>query len=109
MHHTKISRITSQSRFNAIAIAAKSNSGIRLQFVNNMHNSNKKRNLEPMQNGHQIKISNRKKRNNRNMKFMMTITNSNIAVTIASIVHATITRLMSSNMHKKQRISTSAY
>jgi hypothetical protein len=48
MHHTKISRITSQSRFNAIAIAiaAKSNSGIRLQFVNNMHNSNKKRNVK---------------------------------------------------------------
>ena len=60
MHHTKISRITSQRRFNAIAIAiaAKSNSGIRLQFVNNMHNSNKKRNLKAMQNQHRKLKSN---------------------------------------------------
>ena len=47
---------TSQRRFNAIeiaiAIAAKSNSRIRLQFVNNMHNSNKKRNLKAMPNQH---------------------------------------------------------
>ena len=43
--HQNFTHHTSQSRFNAIAIAiaAKSNSGIRLQFVNNMHNSNKKR------------------------------------------------------------------
>ena len=56
--HQNFTQHASQSRFNAIAnaIAAKSNSGIRLQFVNNMHNSNKKRNLKAMQNGHQIKI-----------------------------------------------------
>ena len=52
--HQNFTHHTSQSRFNAIAIAiaAKSNSGIRLQFVNNMHNSNKKRNLKAMQNQH---------------------------------------------------------
>ena len=52
--HQNFTQHTSQSRFNAIAIAiaAKSNSGIRLQFVNNMHNSNKKRNLKAMQNQH---------------------------------------------------------
>jgi hypothetical protein len=62
MHITKISRITLR-RFNAIAIAiaAKSNSGIRLQFVNNIHNSNKKTNLKAMQNQHQINNSNRTK------------------------------------------------
>jgi hypothetical protein len=108
--HQNFTQHTSQSRFNAIAIAiaAKSNSGIRLQFVNNMHNSNKKRNFKAMQNQHQINNSNRAKRNNRNLKPMMTITKSNDAVTIASIVHATITRLMSSNMRKNQRITTSS-
>jgi hypothetical protein len=109
--HQNFSHHASQSRFNAIAIAiaAKSNSGIRLQFVNNMHNSNKKRNLKENAISTWTKnYSNRKKRNKRNMKLMMTITNSSNAVTIASIVHATITRLMSSNMRKKQRITSSA-
>jgi len=52
--HQNFTQHTSQSRFNAIAIAiaAKSNSGIRLQFVNNMHNSNKKTNFKTMQNQH---------------------------------------------------------
>jgi hypothetical protein len=61
--HQNFTHHTSQSRFNAIAIAiaAKSNSGIRLQFVNNMHNSNKKTNFKAMQNQHQINNSNRTK------------------------------------------------
>ena len=61
--HQNFTHHTSQSRFNAIAIAiaAKSNSGIRLQLVNNMHNSNKKRNLKAMQNQHQINNSNQTK------------------------------------------------
>jgi hypothetical protein len=108
--HQNFTQHTSQSRFNAIAIAiaAKSNSGIRLQFVNNMHNSNKKRNLKENAKSTSNQQLKSKKRNNRNMKLMMTITNSSNAVTIASIVHATITRLMSSNMRKKQRITTSS-
>jgi hypothetical protein len=76
MHHTKISRITSQSRFNAIAIAiaAKSNSGIRLQFVNNMHNSNKKRNLKAIQNQRRKSKSNSPiTTNNRDEKIIITI------------------------------------
>jgi hypothetical protein len=50
--HQNFTHHASQSRFNAIAIAiaAKSNSGIRLQFVNNMHNSSKKRNFKAIQN-----------------------------------------------------------
>jgi hypothetical protein len=57
--HQNFTHHTSQSRFNAIAIAiaAKSNSGIRLQFVNNMHNSNKKTNFKTMQNQHRNKQS----------------------------------------------------
>jgi len=57
--HQNFTHHTSQSRFNAIAIAiaAKSNSGIRLQFVNNMHNSNKKTNFKTMQNQHRQKKS----------------------------------------------------
>ena len=48
--HQNFTQHASQKRFNAIAIAiaAKSNSGIRLKFVNNMHNSNKKRDLKAM-------------------------------------------------------------
>jgi hypothetical protein len=109
--HQNFTHHTSQSRFNAIAIAiaAKSNSGIRLQFVNNMHSSNKKTNFKTMQNQHRTSTTQIKQTiNNRNMKLMMTIMNSNNDVIVASIVHATITRLMSSNMRKKQRITTSS-
>jgi hypothetical protein len=74
--HQNFTHHTSQSRFNAIAIAiaAKSNSGIRLQFVNNMHNSNKKTNLKAMQNQHRQKKSNSPiTTNNRDEKIIITI------------------------------------
>ena len=74
--HQNFTHHTSQSRFNAIAIAiaAKSNSGIRLQFVNNMHNSNKKTNFKTMQNQHRQKKSNSPiTTNNRDEKIIITI------------------------------------
>jgi len=89
--HQNFTQHASQSRFNAIAIAiaAKSNSGIRLQFVNNMHNSNKKRNLKAMQNQHRKSKSNSPiTTNNRDRK--MTINNQTSTASPSILILFTI-------------------
>ena len=111
MHHTKISRITlrkaastqsqSQSQPSPTAEYDYNSSTICTTATRKQTSKQCKLNIKSTT---QIEQN----INNRNMKLMMTIMNSSNDVIIASIVHATITRLMSSNMRKNQRITTSS-
>jgi hypothetical protein len=103
MHHTKISRITLRK---AASTQSQSQSQPSPTAEYDYNSSTICTTATRKQTSKQCKIN--IEINNRNMKLMMTIMNSNNAVIIASIVHATITRLMSSNMRKNQRITTSS-